>query len=477
MTATSLSVWKSRFAPSPTGLMHLGSVRTALFNALLVQAHVLHGGKEGTFLLRIEDTDTARSERQWTEALLNDLHWLGIEWQEGPFHQSERKALYETYYQRLIQGGQAYWCYCSEAELMVQRKTQLSSGTPPRYLGTCRHLSLPEQEAKMAKGIKPALRFRVPPGETIAFEDWVQGPKHFDTQIMGDFIIKKADGSAAFFFCNALDDALMGVTHVLRGEDHLTNTPRQLLILKSLGLPSPYYGHMPLIVGFDGKPLSKRNGSHSVAELRDKGYLPLAILNYLARLGHRYTQEHLLSLEGLAQHFCVKQITHSPARFDELQLRYWQKEALKQCSEATFWEWITPFLDPQCAISDKALFAQTFQPSVLFPQEASEWAKRLFSSEWTFDLFSKEARALLEQPEIPAFLGTFSALVEEEGDHYEPVITRLAKDTQRKGKALFSPVRAVVTGCLEGPELAKIFRLLGKERLLLRLEKTKQLIA
>ncbi|MFI4922010.1 MAG: glutamate--tRNA ligase, partial [Gammaproteobacteria bacterium] len=261
---------RTRFAPSPTGHLHVGNARTALFCALLAARD------SGAFILRIEDTDAARSHGDFETALREDLNWLGLHWQEGPdmggpkgpYRQSERGESYAEHMQKLADRGLVYPCFCSAKELEMARKVQLAAGQPPRYAGTCAKLITAEIEARLAKGLKPALRFRVPEtGETV-FQDLVRGRQVFAHRDIGDFIIRRADGSPAFFFSNALDDALMGVTHVLRGEDHLANTPRQLLLLQALGLPAPSYAHLSLIVGQGGAPLSKREGGGSLKELR-----------------------------------------------------------------------------------------------------------------------------------------------------------------------------------------------------------------
>ena len=272
----------------------MGNARTALFCALLATRD------QGAFILRIEDTDAARSEPGLRRSQLReDLAWLGLHWQEGPdvggakgpYRQSERGAIYADYLQQLADKGEVYPCFCTAVELEMARKAQLAAGQPPRYAGTCARLGTAEIEARLAKGLKPALRFRVPEqGETV-FEDLVRGRQVFAHRDIGDFIIRRADGSPAFFFSNALDDALMGITHVLRGEDHLANTPRQLLLLAALGLPAPRYAHLSLIVGQGGAPLSKREGGGSLRELRAEGLLPEALLNYLARLGHTYAEQ------------------------------------------------------------------------------------------------------------------------------------------------------------------------------------------
>ncbi|MCC8999105.1 MAG: glutamate--tRNA ligase, partial [Candidatus Contendobacter sp.] len=330
---------KTRFAPSPTGYLHLGNVRTALFNALLSQ----HWG--GQFLLRIEDTDQERSRPEYVAALLEDLRWLGLDWQEGPevggpqapYAQSERAAIYAKYYQRLEAADQAYPCFCTPAELALSRKRQLAAGRPPRYTGTCARLSEAERRARRERGLQPTLRFQVPVAQTVEFIDRVRGPQRFASADIGDFVIRRADGAPQFFFANAVDDALMEVTHVLRGEDHLTNTPRQLLLLQALDLPAPEYGHLALIVGSDGGPLSKREGDLSLRELRAAGYLPEALLNYLARLGHSYECDSWMDPAELAAGFAPERLGRAPARYDAAQLLHWQSEAVRHTSPEQLW--------------------------------------------------------------------------------------------------------------------------------------------
>ena len=278
----------TRFAPSPTGELHLGNARTALFSWLFARHH---GGR---FVLRIEDTDTERSKEAFTTALMEDLAgWVSMGCGPGrvqqpgeEYRQSRRGAIYARHSATLDARGLTYPCYCTPLELDLSRKAQLAAGRPPRYAGTCRELSPEARVRKSAQGISPTTRFRVPTGRRVEFDDMVHGAQSFATDDIGDFILRRADGSAAFFFSNAIDDAEMGITHVLRGEDHLTNTPRQLLVLEALGLRAPTYGHLSLLVGADGSPLSKRHGATSVREFRERGYLPAALANHLFRLGH-----------------------------------------------------------------------------------------------------------------------------------------------------------------------------------------------
>ena len=272
---------KARFCPSPTGLIHLGNARTALFSALFAKK------MDGVFLLRIEDTDRERSKQEYADILMQDLKWMGLEWQEGPDHdcgagpyyQAQRQFIYDDYYERLEVAGMAYPCFCSEEELALARKIQRASGKPPRYPGTCRKLSDEQIAVKLSQGCQPTLRFKVLDDEWVEYEDFVRGKQKFNSNDIGDFIIRRGDGTSPFMYVNAIDDSLMGVTHVMRGEDHITNTPRQLMILAALGLRAPQYGHISLITGQDGSPLSKRNGSRSIEALRLEGYLPEAVIN------------------------------------------------------------------------------------------------------------------------------------------------------------------------------------------------------
>ncbi len=275
-------------------------------------------------------------------ALLEDLHWLGLQWDEGPdvggahgpYRQSERAAQHAAAMRTLREAGLAYPCFCSAETLQLQRKLQLSASRPPRYAGTCARLSADEAQRRIEAGEPAALRFRVPAGRVLEFTDLVHGPQRVASEDIGDFLIGRADGSAAFFLSNALDDSAMGVTLVLRGDDHLANTPRQLLLLEALGLPAPRYGHLPLVLAPGGAPLSKRAGADSLRQLRAAGYLPGALLNYLARLGHSGLDEAWYSFADLADRFRIERIGHSAAHFDSEQLRHWQRVAVTNASEA-----------------------------------------------------------------------------------------------------------------------------------------------
>lgn len=459
---------KSRFCPSPTGLMHLGNARTALFSYLLAHSATFKEQTENpTFLLRIEDTDRARSTDAFSEQLMDDLKWLDLNWNEGAFYQSERTEIYEDYYQKLLEQKKAYYCFCTETELQLARRRLMQTGQAPRYAGTCRHLTSEQIQQKLEKGLKPAIRYLIGENQAIDFVDLVQGPKSFQAQDIGDFIIKKNDDSSSFMFCNAVDDSLMGVTHVIRGEDHLTNTPRQLLILQSLGLRAPAYGHMALIVGDDGKPLSKRNGSLSIGELKEQGFLPIAVLNYLSRLGHRYEStecpkaEHLLSLSELAEHFLLKHVARSPARFDVAQLLHWQKEALSQMSEEELIQWMSP-----CSYHTPE-FVRAIRGNISRYEDVEFWAKQLMGSQLDYENASEKQYLIDAGSE---YFEVAKQLVLEQGLDKNKLFEGLKQKLTIKGPALFMPMRVAMSGVSFGPEMDKIFALLGQEAFLKRLD-------
>lgn len=459
--------FKTRFAPSPTGLLHLGNVRTALFNFLLARRH------GGVFLLRLEDTDAMRGHEKYAAALIQDLRWLGLRWDEGPeaggphgpYEQSSRDAIYRQYFTQLEEQGLAYPCFCSEHELSIARKTAIAAGRPPRYSGKCRALSPEEVRARFDKGVPATLRFRVPEGHSVAFEDRVRGSQAFATNDIGDFVIRRSDGTPAFFFCNAIDDAVMGVTLVVRGEDHLTNTPRQIMLLRALELPEPEYAHIALVVGADGAPLSKRSGSTSVQGLRNDGYLPDAINNYLARLGHTYEEAALLDLDRLAQHFAAERLHKAPARYDEQQLRYWQREAVRHAPVKTLAEWMGDEVHKLVWATQREAFVDCVRGNVTFPADALRWARILCSDDVTP---TDEAREAIRGAGAEFFAQVLEAL-KKHGTEFKFVAETLKRASGRSGKALFQPLRAALTGELDGPEMARILPLIGVARARARL--------
>ncbi len=467
---------KTRFAPSPSGYLHLGNARTALFSALFAATEA--GGK---FLLRIEDTDAERSTETYRDAIVEDLHWLGIYWQQGfraggddagvAYTQAERGTLYAEHLSRLERAGHAYPCFCTPETLARQRAEQRAAGKPPRYVGTCRELDATEVECRLARGEAPALRFRVEQGATPGFDDLVRGPQAFRGVDIGDFIIQRADGGPAFFFCNAIDDALMGVSHVLRGEDHLSNTPRQLLLLQALGFPEPSYGHLPLLLGEDGKPLSKRLGDVSLRALRDRGYLPQAVLNYLARLGHAFKDKALLSFDQLAAVFQISRVASAPAHYDPAQLAHWQKLALAEADAETLWAWMGEKTHTQVPKGQELQFVAAIRGNIRFPDEAVEWAGRLYANS-----LERDGGALdIISGSSADYFQTAAVLLPDSSD-FKAFLAQMKEATGCRGKALFQPLRAALTGCLAGPELGPLVALLGTQQAVRRLEECVELI-
>jgi glutamyl-tRNA synthetase len=447
-----------------------------LFNFLI--AH----GAGGSFLLRIEDTDVARGHDKYVEALQEDLHWLGLEWQEGvgvggeygPYLQSQRQSLYDNYFAALEVEHRAYPCFCAPQELDVERKAQLAAGRPPRYSGRCYRLSADGVAARLAAGTPATLRFHVDEGRVVEFEDRARGPQRFVTDDIGDFVIRRSSGAAAFFFSNAVDDALMGVNLVVRGDDHLSNTPRQILILQALGLPVPEYAHIGLVVASDGAPLSKREGSRTVRELREVGFLPLAVANYLARLGHTYFDDTLMDLAGLAAGFDLAHVSHSPARFDETHLLHWQREAVQAVSTDELWHWLSHALDALVPQEKRQAFVSGVRANITLPADAQEWAQVIFSDE-SFVL-TDGARQVVG--------GAMPEYFDQALEAYEVCIGRLdtfgqmlQTKTGKKGAAAYRPLRLALTNRERGPELARLLELMPADRVCQRLRSAKRIAA
>jgi nondiscriminating glutamyl-tRNA synthetase len=459
----------TRFAPSPTGYVHVGNVRTAFFNQLLAE----HAG--GRFILRSEDTDQERSKPEYLEALIEDLHWLGLRWDEGPdcggphgpYSQSERGELYSQYYDRLLESADAYPCYCSDRELKLSRKLQLSAGRPPRYSGTCRELSAQERAEREAQGRLPVLRFRVCAGEPVVFEDLVRGSQSFAREDIGDFVIRRADGSAAFFFGNAIDDSLMQVTHVLRGEDHVANTPRQILLLQALGLRTPVYGHFSLMVGDDGAPLSKRHGASSLRELRQAGYLPGAILNHFLRLGHKAANDDWLELDQMAAQFHTDALGRAPARYDMDQLGHWQKEALMRLSAHELASWLDSEDRGRVPRDQLDAFLELVKPNLMFPVDMKVWVEVMFGE---LPVPQDAEQEWLDNAGAEFFAAASKAA--GGGTPSVKAITDAVKAaTGAKGKQLFMPLRVALTGRTDGPGLQDIVSLMNPATIEKRLKK------
>jgi nondiscriminating glutamyl-tRNA synthetase len=473
-----------RFAPSPTGFLHIGNARTALYNYIFAKHH------HGIFVLRIEDTDVERSTEALTDRILEDLQWLGIRWEEGPdrggkdgpYLQSQRLSLYFGYANQLLEEGKAYKCFCSPERLEALRKEQLSKGTMPRYDGRCRSLSREDIAGMESEGHHPVLRFRVKKG-TIVFEDLVHGRMTFDAEGIGDFIIVRSDGMAAYNFACVIDDHLMRVSHVIRGDDHLSNTPRQILIYQALGWQPPEFAHHPLILGPDRSPLSKRHGATAVSQYREEGFLPEALLNYLVLLGWSSpSREEVLPLGRIVEEFDLSSISRNAPIHSRKKLEWLNSIYLREKEDAKLSESFLPYLVkagiPIHRIEPNYLneISGVLKENLVVLSQVEEYLGIFFDEKF---LFEEGTKNILSNPRNRETLGHVLQVIESSSevsiDTWPSLLSQLEDKTGRKGKDLFSPLRAAVTGKTKGPELVKMLPLLGKDRIIRRLKMALQL--
>jgi nondiscriminating glutamyl-tRNA synthetase len=474
-----------RYAPSPTGHLHIGNARTALFNYLFARS------QNGKFIIRIEDTDKKRNIAGGEQSQLKYLKWLGIDWDEsidvggdyGPYRQSERNDIYQKYYNDLLERGLAYKCYCTEEELEKEREEQVARGEMPRYSGKCANLTAEEREAFEKEGRMPSIRFRVPQGKTYNWNDIVKGDISFDSNDIGDFVIVKKDGTPTYNFAVAIDDHLMKISHVLRGEDHISNTPKQMMVFEAFGWAPPVFGHMTLIVNENRKKLSKRDESiiQFIEQYADLGYLPEALFNFIALLGWSPVgEEEIFSKEEFIEIFDPERLSKSPAVFDTQKLKWMNNQYMKNLDLEKVVELTLPHLVkagrlPEQMTDQERKWAERlislYQEQLSYGAEIVELTEMFFKNDVQYD---EEAKAVLSEEQVPEVLSTFKAEVEslEEftADHIKKSIKAVQKATGQKGKKLFMPIRVATTGQTHGPELPVAIELLGKEKILSRLE-------
>lgn len=477
-----------RFAPSPTGPFHIGGARSALFNYLLARKT---GGK---MILRIEDTDLERSSRESEENIKAALKWLGMDWDEGidvggpngPYRQTERLDIYRKYTEQLLAEGKAYYCYCTDEELESERQALLAKGEMPRYTGHCRNLT-PEQVAEYkAQGRKPTVRFRVPADQQIVVHDLVRGDVVFDSNGIGDFVIVKSDGIPTYNYAVVIDDHLMHINHVIRAEEHLSNTPRQCLVYDALGFEKPVFGHISLILGKDHTKMSKRHGATSVDQYRQLGYLPAGINNFLALLGWApNSEQEIFSMEELIKEFSMEHVAKNPAVFDIDKLNFINQHYVRQLDEEAFFEFAKPhmiaagYMDGKEA-GDKLTWLKkvvwTSHEHVCYGAQIPEYVKMYFTDEFAFE--SEEAKAVLQPETVPTVLKSFAEELQKaeisDGASVKAVFKAVQKATGLKGKDVFMPVRVALTGCQHGPEMAEIIPLFGKDKCVARVNKVLQ---
>jgi len=452
---------RTRFAPSPTGFLHIGGARTALFSWAYARRH------GGSFILRIEDTDLERSTRESVAAILEGMKWLGIDWDEGPFFQMQRLARYKEVAGQLIASGHAYYDYMSREDLEVLRKQQLEKGEKPRYDGRWR----PERAKgkKPPEGVKPVVRFRTPEEGEVGWSDLVKGPISFPNAELDDLVLLRADGVPTYNFGVVVDDLDMSITHVIRGDDHVNNTPRQIHIFNSLGKPLPAFGHVPMILGADGERLSKRHGAVSVTQYRDEGYLPEALVNYLARLGWSHGDDEVFSKESFVQWFDLEHVSRSPAQFNPEKLAWLNQQYLKNAPDARLAKLVEPELQKRGA---QPAGGPPLEKVVRLLKERAQSIPQLADEAMLFYEVSKKIELVdLEEETLKALRMLKARLVAVAWERaaINGAIKDVAKASGLKLPQLAMPLRRLVTGRTQTPSIDAVLELLGRDTVMLRL--------
>lgn len=466
-----------RFAPSPTGHLHVGNARTALFNWLFARQ------AGGTMILRVEDTDVARSEARFESQLLDDLKWMGLDWDEGPdlggpyapYRQSDRLAIYREHAERLVSEGKAYLCFCSQEELERDREEKLKNQLPPIYSGKCRALDPAEAQRRRISGEAAAIRLRIPE-HPIRFHDIVHGDVEFASEVVSDPIILRSSGIPVYNYVVVVDDALMHITHVIRGDDHLSNTPKQVALYEALGWPVPQFAHLSTILGADRERLSKRHGATSIANFRDMGVLPEALMNYLALLGWAPSggTREIFTPEELKKEFSLERVTPSPAVFDMEKLYWLNRHYIKESSPERIEKLAEPFFvnagflpqNPDERV--RAWFGKVvalLAPSVDKLEQLPERAALIFRYNAAAAGNSAENAAVLAAPKTADVLHAFAELAETDSspmtpERFKAIMNEVKANAGAKGKDLFHPVRIALTGSHSGPEFDKLIPIL-----------------
>ncbi|MET1013146.1 MAG: glutamate--tRNA ligase [Paenisporosarcina sp.] len=476
-----------RYAPSPTGNLHIGGARTALFNYLFARHH---GGK---FIVRIEDTDIERNIEGGELSQLENLKWLGMDYDESvdiggpyaPYRQMERLDIYQKHAEEMLENGHAYKCFCSTEELEAEREVQKAKGVAaPMYKGTCRNLTKEEVAEKEAAGLPFTIRMRVPADVTYTFKDLVRGPVTFESKDVGDWVLVKANGIPTYNYAVVLDDYFMKISHVFRGEEHLSNTPKQIMVFQSFGWEAPKYGHMTLIINESRKKLSKRDESiiQFVAQYKDLGYIPEAMFNFFALLGWSPEgEDEIFSKEDFIRMFDVNRLSKSPSMFDKQKLTWMNNQYVKQMSLEEVVDLALPHLQkagrlPETLSVEEKQWATDvialYHEQMSFGAEITELTDLFFKDELTYD---EEATEVLSGEQVPEVMAAFKTQLEQmdalEPEAIKAAIKAVQKETGHKGKNLFMPIRVVTTGQTHGPELPNAIALIGKEKVIARVEK------
>ena len=465
MSATALSQVVTRFAPSPTGHLHIGGARTAIFCWLMAR----HYG--GRFVLRIEDTDTERSKQEYTDSILASMRWLGLEADSEPIYQTQRFNLYNEYIDRLLTGGHAYWCQCSPEEVEAMREKARSAGEKPRYDGRCRHLGL-------GPGPGRAVRLAAPTTGRVVFEDMVKGHVAFDANELDDMVLRRADGAPTYNFAVVVDDITMNISHVIRGDDHVNNTPRQILIYQALGAKLPIFGHVPMILGPDRQKLSKRHGAKAVIEYEKDGLLPEALINYLVRLGWSHGDQEIFSREDMIAFFDGTSLNSSPAAFDPEKLLWVNAQHLRAASPQELLPRLLPFITQAgLRTNDQDLIVRCIpldQPRASTLSELAEQMRPLLlnAAELVYDP-AATAKALTAEGKahVAALRERIAALNEFTQEALHHCIHAYVEENGLKFKAVGPALRTALLGGAGGPDLADIMAAVGPGDALARLDR------
>ncbi|WP_426449960.1 glutamate--tRNA ligase [Paenibacillus sp. S-38] len=481
-----MSKLRVRYAPSPTGHLHIGGARTALFDYLLARK------EGGEFIIRFEDTDQTRHLESGIGSQLDGLKWLGVDWDEsvdiggpyGPYRQTERLDLYQPFVEQLLREGSAYRCYCTEADLEQERAAQEAAGQMPMYSGRCRHLTAEQIAAFEAEGRKPSIRFRVPADQTISFVDRIREQVEFETNGIGDFIIVRPDGIPTYNFAVILDDHLMKISLVIRGEEHLTNTPRQIMMYEALGLPVPEFAHLALILNQDRKKMSKRDESiiQFIEQYRELGYLPEAVMNFIALLGWSPKgEEEIFTKEELIAQFDLDRVSKSPAVFDMDKLNWMNNQYIKKADTDRITALALPHLQQAGRLPEELTAEQQqwvrslvglYQEQLRYAAEIVPLSELFFREDVSYD---EEAQTMLGEEHAPVVLRSFLEQVEGAAEFSVDALKGLIKSVQTatgyKGKQLFMTIRVALTGQMHGPDLNMTLFLLGRETVAARLKK------
>ena len=453
----------TRFPPSPTGYLHIGGARTALFNWLYARQN------KGKFILRIEDTDKARSTQEATNAILKSMQWLGLDWDEGPYFQSQRYEIYEEFIERLLSSKMAYNCHCTPEELEERRKDAMSKGLKPRYNGKCRDLGLGPAPGSV-------VRLKAPQSGNTGFNDLVKGYITFDNEQLDDLILKRSDGSPTYHLAVVADDIAMGITHIIRGDDHVNNTPRQIHIYQALGEPLPQYIHVPMILGPDRTRLSKRHGATSVTAYRDMGYLPHALLNSLARLGWSHGDQEKFSMDELIEKFSIKNIGKSAGIFNPEKLLDLNAQYIRESETGYLASEITPFLaDLGCKDPEKTKVLKAVETLKVRSKTLKDMAEEslfYFAGNISYD---DEADKKFLKTSILPFMEEIRDRLEGAGEfsvnNLEDIFSAFLEEKEIKLGKIAQPLRVALTGKTVSPGIFEVMDVLGKEETIKRMDR------